>query len=567
MNAGIGGAPAEHEDPRADLIWGTVPRLVEDAATRHGSTEALVDGDVRLTYRQLAPEVDRYARGFVAAGLGMGERVGIWGPNCAEWMLAALGVLRAGGVVVPLNTRFKGGEAAYILRNSGARLLVTVHGFLGFDYPAMLAEEDVAPLMQIVLLRDEEVDGNVERAAPVPIVGLGNFLVAGEAITPATTKARADALQPDDVSDLIFTSGTTGHPKGAVTTHAQSLRTFGTWASIVGLGSGDRYLIVNPFFHTFGYKAGILACLIAGATVVPEPVFDVGAVLRRIEAEHISVLPGPPTLYQSLLGDPDRDKHDLSSLRLGVTGAAVVPVELVRAMDDELGFKTVLTAYGLTESCGTVTMCRRSDPPEIIARTSGRAIPGLEVRIVAKGKEVPNGEPGEIVVRGYTVMSGYWGNPEATAEAIDAEGWLRTGDIGVMDGQGNVTITDRVKDMYVVGGFNAYPAEIEAILRDHEAVAQVAVIGVPDERMGEVGYAYVVPAAGARSSDSDDEADELGRSILNWSRAAMANYKVPRGVVLVDALPVNASGKVLKRELRGRHASKADRVVTIERSK
>jgi acyl-CoA synthetase (AMP-forming)/AMP-acid ligase II len=566
MSDGIGGAPADQEDPRADLIWGTVPRLVEDAATRHASTEALVDGDHRLTYEQLAPEVDRYARGFVAAGLGVGDRVGVWGPNCAEWMLAALGVLRAGGVIVPLNTRFKGGEAAYILRNSGAKLLVTVRGFLGVDYPAMLGDEDVALLSQIVLLRDESADGDVERPSPVPIVGLADLLDAGERVDPVTTSARAAALRPDNVSDLIFTSGTTGQPKGAVTTHAQSLRTFGTWASIVGLGSGDRYLIVNPFFHTFGYKAGILACLMAGATVVPEPVFDAGAVLRRIEAERISVLPGPPTLYQTLLGDPDRAKHDLSSLRLGVTGAAVVPVELVRAMDDELGFTTVLTAYGLTESCGTVTMCRRSDPPEVVARTSGRAIPGLEVRIVAEGKEVPTGEPGEIVVRGYTVMSGYWGNAEATAETIDTDGWLHTGDIGVMDAQGNVTITDRVKDMYVVGGFNAYPAEIEAILRGHEAVAQAAVVGVPDERMGEVGCAYIVPVAGALSGDSDGEADELGRSILGWSRGAMANYKVPRGVVLVDGLPVNAGGKVLKRELRVRHASGADRVVTIERS-
>jgi acyl-CoA synthetase (AMP-forming)/AMP-acid ligase II len=566
MSDGISGAPAEQEDSRADLIWGTVPRLVEDVAERLASTEALVDGDLRLTYEQLAPEVDRYARGFVAAGLEVGDRVGVWGPNCAEWMLAALGVLRAGGVIVPLNTRFKGGEAAYILRNSGAKLLVTVRGFLGFDYPAMLVDVDVAPLSLIVLLRDESADGDVERPAPVPIVGLAEFLDAGERVDPVTTSARAAALRPDDISDLIFTSGTTGHPKGAVATHAQSLRTFGTWASIVGLGSGDRYLIVNPFFHTFGYKAGILACLMAGATVVPEPVFDAGAVLRRIEAERITVLPGPPTLYQTLLGDPDRGKHDLSSLRLGVTGAAVVPVELVRAMGDELGFATVLTAYGLTESCGTVTMCRRSDPPEVVARTSGRAIPGLEVRIVADGKEVPRGQPGEILVRGYTVMSGYWGNEEATADAIDDDGWLHTGDIGVMDAQGNVTITDRVKDMYVVGGFNAYPAEIEAILRGHEAVAQAAVVGVPDERMGEVGCAYIVPVAGALSPDSEDEADELGRSILGWSRGAMANYKVPRGVVLVDALPVNASGKVLKRELRGRHASGADRVVTIERS-
>ncbi|HXN61262.1 MAG TPA: FadD3 family acyl-CoA ligase [Acidimicrobiales bacterium] len=553
---GIGGAPPEQEDPRADLTWGTIPRLVEDIATRHGATEALVDGPVRLTYAQLAPEADRYARGFVATGIGAGERVAIWAPNCAEWMLAALGALRAGAVLVPLNTRFKGGEAAYIVRNAGATALVTVRGFLGVDYPALLAGEDVRPLRRIVLLRDEGPEtGRGEPA--VPLTRLDDFLAGGEAVDPAETAARAAALQPHDPSDLIFTSGTTGYPKGAVTTHAQSLRTFGTWSSIVGLGPGDRYLVVNPFFHTFGYKAGILACLMAGATVVPEPVFDAAKVMERIPAEHISVLPGPPTLYQTLLADPRRHEHDLSSLRLGVTGAAVVPVELVQAMADELGFTTVLTAYGLTESCGTVTMCRRSDPPDIISGTSGRAIPGLEVRVVVNGQPVPAGEPGEIVVRGYTVMSGYWGNEEATAEAIDAEGWLHTGDIGVLDEAGNVTITDRVKDMYVVGGFNAYPAEIEAILRRHDGVAQVAVVGIPDERMGEVGCAYVVPA------DAGADPEELGRALLGWSRGAMANYKVPRGVVLVEALPVNASGKVLKRELRDRHAAGADRVVVL----
>jgi acyl-CoA synthetase (AMP-forming)/AMP-acid ligase II len=582
VGQGIGGAPADQEDPRADLIWGTIPRLVDDAAIRHAAVEALVEGDVRLTYAQLAPEVDRYARAFVAEGVAAGDRVAIWAPNCAEWMIAALGVLRAGGVLVPLNTRFKGGEASYILRNSGATTLITVRGFLGFDYPAMLAGEDVGALQTIVLLRDEPVaDSGSAPACPPPastatkptsvqVRDLVEFLRAGERIDPTATAARAQAVQPGDVSDLIFTSGTTGHPKGAVTTHAQSLRTFGTWSSIVGLTTGDRYLVVNPFFHTFGYKAGILACVMAGATVVPEPVFDTKAVMRRIAAERITVLPGPPTLYQTLLGDPDRSTHDLSSLRLGVTGAAVVPVELVHAMGDELGFSTVLTAYGLTESCGTVTMCRRTDPPETIAGTSGRAIPGLEVRAVADGHEVPRGDPGEILVRGYTIMSGYYGNEEATAEAIDAEGWLHTGDIGVIDKEGNVTITDRVKDMYVVGGFNAYPAEVEAILRGHEAVAQVAVVGVPDERMGEVGIAYVVPAAPATpdpdAADPLEGAERTGRAILGWSRGAMANYKVPRGVVLVDALPVNASGKVLKRELRERHASGVDPIVTMERS-
>ncbi len=566
--AGIGGAPADQEDPRADLIWGTVPHLVEDAGRRHAEIEALVDGDVRLNFAQLALEVDRYARGFVAAGIEAGDRVAMWAPNCAEWMLAALGLLRAGAVLVPLNTRFKGGEAAYIVRNAGAQTLVTVRGFLGTDYPALLTGEDVGPLRQIVLLRD---NGDTARApapvpadaAAVPTVGRQDFLAAGEAVAPSVTESRTAGLRPDDVSDIIFTSGTTGYPKGATATHAQTLRTFGAWSSIVGLRSGDRYLVVNPFFHTFGYKAGILACLMAGATVVPEPLFDATAVMQRIADERISVLPGPPTLYQTLLADPGRAHHDLTSLRLGVTGAAVVPVELVQAMRDELGFGTVLTAYGLTESCGTVTMCRRGDPPEVIANTSGRAIPGLEVRTVADGQEVSTGEPGEIVVRGYTVMAGYWGDEAATAEAIDPDRWLHTGDIGVMDDVGNVTITDRLKDMYVVGGFNAYPAEIEAILRAHEAVAHVAVVGVPDDRMGEVGCAYVVPVAGAL--DSSDP-DELGRSILSWSRGAMANYKVPRGVVFVDALPVNASGKVLKRELRERLAHGNDHVVTNERS-
>jgi HIP---CoA ligase len=561
--AGIGGAPDGEEDPRADLTWGTIPNLVADGAIRFGGAEALVDGECRLSFAEVAAAVDRYARGFVALGVGAGERVALWAPNCAEWMLSALGALRAGAVLVPMNTRFKGSEASYVLRASGATTLVTVRGFLGVDYPALLDGEDVGALVRILVLRDEG-EGCAEGTG---VLGLKAFLEAGERVDPAESAARAAAIGPDDVSDLIFTSGTTGHPKGAATTHAQSLRTFGTWSSVVGLAPGDRYLVVNPFFHTFGYKAGILACLMSGATVVPEPVFDTGAVMARIAAERISVLPGPPTLYQTLLADPRRADYDLSSLRLGVTGAAVVPVELVHAMRDELGFSTVLTAYGLTESSGTVTMCRRSDPPEVIAGTSGRAIPGLEVDAVVDGHSVGVGAPGEIVVRGYTVMSGYWGDDEATAATIDAGGWLHTGDIGMLDGEGNVTITDRLKDMFVVGGFNAYPAEIEAMLRGRDEVAAVAVIGVPDERMGEVGCAYVVPSPGVWSPEDRDGADVLGRALLAWARDTMANYKVPRQVVLVEALPFNAGGKVLKRELRLRHAAGQDHVVTYERSR
>jgi acyl-CoA synthetase (AMP-forming)/AMP-acid ligase II len=357
------------------------------------------------------------------------------------------------------------------------------------------------------------------------------------------SRARADAVAGDDLSDVIFTSGTTGHPKGVVCTHAQSLRAFRDWAHVVGLRAGDRYLVVNPFFHTFGYKAGWLACLMLGATVYPQPIFDANAVLERIGKDRISVIPGPPTLYQTMLARPDLAKFDLSSLRLAVTGAAVIPVELVERMRKELCFDTVITGYGLTEASGVSTMCRVGDDPETIATTSGRAIPDVDVRVVDdNGKEVPRGEPGEVVVKGYTVTSGYLDDPAETAASI-VDGWLHTGDVGVMDARGYLRITDRKKDMFIVGGFNAYPAEIERVLLTHPALAQAAVVGAPDERLGEVGVAYVVLRADATLSP-----DEL----IAWSRERLANYKVPRRVEILPALPLNATGKVLKFQLRER---------------
>jgi acyl-CoA synthetase (AMP-forming)/AMP-acid ligase II len=283
-----------------------------------------------------------------------------------------------------------------------------------------------------------------------------------------------------------------------------------------------------------------------GATALPHPVFDVTEILERVSKERISVLPGSPTIYQSFLVHPELQKYDLSSLRLAVTGAAPTPVELIERMRDELGFETILTAYGLTETCGMVTLCVQGDDPETIATTSGRAIPGVEVRCVDEGgAEVPCGEPGEVWVRGYNVMRGYFEDPEETAAAVDADGWLHTGDIAVMDERGYLRITDRIKDMFIVGGFNCYPAEIEKLMFSHEGIAQVAVIGVPDERMGEVGMAFVVPVPGA-----DLERDE----IVAWCREHMANYKVPRRMAVVDELPMNASGKVAKFALRARAA-------------
>ncbi len=544
-------------DPRGDLQWGTIAGLVEDAAARFGDQEALVDRNgpdgttTRLTFDELAERSAAATRAIVANGIDRGDRVAIWAPNCAEWVVAALGAVGAGALLVPLNTRFKGSEAAYILRESGARLLFTVEGFLGNDYPLVLAEavgagEQVPDLERVVVLRTGE-------GAPVRRTSRGDqvvdwqvFLQEGGLCSADVAAGRTASITAGDLSDLVFTSGTTGHPKGAMTTHGQTLRTFATWSDIVGLRQEDRYLIVNPFFHTFGYKAGVLACLMAGATMVPEPVFDVDGLLARIDEERITVLPGPPTIFQSILDHPDRKLFDLSTLRLVVTGAAQVPVELVERLWSDMGIETVLTAYGLTEACGTVTMCRRGDSAEVIAGTSGRAIPDVQVRIVdGQGEQVPTREAGEIVVRGYNVMQGYFNDPEATDLAIDRDGWLHTGDIGVMDADGNVTVTDRLKDMYVSGGFNVYPAETEAVLRLHEGVAQVAVVGVPDRRMGEVGLAVAVPADGA-SVDGFEEA------LIAWARERLANYKVPRSVVTVESLPLNASGKVLKRELRAR---------------
>jgi acyl-CoA synthetase (AMP-forming)/AMP-acid ligase II len=513
----------------------TIPRLVRTAAARFGDRVAIEDGAAKLSYRGLADAGLRAARAFIAAGLAPGDRVGIWAPNVYEWIVAAIGLQSAGGVLVTLNTRMKGGEAAYILRKSGARMLATMGEFLGVDYAAQLAGQDLPDLERVLTFR----------GAADHTVAWDDFLERSAEVDEAAALARLDAIDGDDLSDLIFTSGTTGQPKGVMTSHHQNIRGFTAWSEVVGLREGDRYLIVNPFFHSFGYKAGWLACFMRGATAIPQLVFDVPEILARVGKERISVLPGPPTIYQSILSHPDRKRYDLSCLRLAVTGAAPTPVELIHRMRDELGFETIITGYGLTETCGIVSMCRYDDPPETIATTSGRAIPDIEVRCVDEhGKEVPRGESGEVVVRGYNVMRGYFDDAEETRRTIDADGFLHTGDIAVMDADGYLRITDRLKDMFIVGGFNCYRAEIENLLYGSGLCAQVAVIGVPDERMGEVGMAFVVPAP-----DAPTEVSEA--SVIAWARENMANYKVPRRVTIVDALPTNASGKVTKFVLRG----------------
>jgi len=513
----------------------TIPEAVRHAAAAFADREALVDsggsdssGDLRWTFAELAEQVYQCAGALIAAGVEPGDRVALWAPNGHRFVVAALGAVSAGAILVPVSTRFKGEEAAWNLERSGAALLLVENGFLGNDYLGMLAEAG-AVVPRVVRLDSE----------------WPAFLASGDAVPRSLVLARAEAVDADDAADMFFTSGTTGRPKGVLCGHGQDIRVFSAWASGVGLRGEDRYLIVNPMTHTFGYKAGVLACLLRGACMLPLPVFDVDRVLSVVAAERVTVLPGPPTLYASLL---DRCAgRDVSSLRLAVTGAAAVPVRLIERMQSEL-FDEVVIAYGLTESCGTVTVGDPRTAPSLMARTVGKAIEGTEVIVasVSSGQPVSPGESGEVRVRGYNVMRGYFEDPFATAEAVDPDGWLHTGDIGVLDTDGNLSITDRLKDMYICGGFNVYPAEVEQVLARHPAVSEASVVGVPDPdpdaRLGEVGIAWVIVRPGASVL-----ADEL----IGFCRERLANYKVPRFVRVVESLPRNASGKVLKYELRG----------------
>lgn len=515
----------------------TLPALIGWAAAVYGRNTAIKEGDTQLSYAELAGLRDCAAGAFIAAGINRGDRVAIWAPNMTEWIEAAIGLQSVGAVLVPLNNRLQGGEAADILRRSGARMLLTYTQLEKGAPLDMLASEDLPELSGRVLLRGDDARALNWQA----------FLAAGEGVAEEVRTARAAEVKPDDIADMLFTSGTTGKPKGVLCSHQQNIRVFKTWGDTVGLRADDNYLIINPFFHTFGYKAGWLASIIFGSTTLPVMVFEKEAAMAQIERDRVTMLPGAPSLYEMLLADPARANYDLSSLRLGVTGAAAVPVKLVEDMRSVLGFETVVTAYGLTESTGVVSICRPDDDAETIATTSGRAIDGVEVRCVnpESGAEVSRGSEGEIWVRGYNVMQGYFDMPEATADAITREGWLRTGDIGVMDEKGYLRITDRLKDMYIMNGENVYPAEVEKILYGLDGVAQVAVIGVPRQPQGEVGMAFVVQKPGAKLS-KDAVVEHCGQHL--------ARYKTPFYVQFVASLPLNASGKVVKPDLKAQAA-------------
>ncbi|WP_055474403.1 FadD3 family acyl-CoA ligase [Gordonia sp. HS-NH1] len=513
----------------------TTPAALRRAARTWPDRIALVDGQwdpsshprLELTWAQLHSAVRAFAGSLVASGIEAGDRVAIWSPNSFHWPIAALGVHYAGATLVPLNTRYTTGEAVEIIERSGARAVVVSGEFLGADHASELLRDHRASMPAVVV----RVPLTPGATAPDGAVDWHDFLERATDDAWADADRRARAVSPEDISDILFTSGTTGKSKGVLATHRQTLTGSHGWGANAGLNPDDRYLMVNPYFHTFGYKAGILPSVLFGVTMLPLAVYSPEQAMKLVSDERATVFPGAPTIFQTILDDPKRADHDLSSLRIVITGAAIVPVVLVERLQHDLGVDTVITAYGLTEASGFVSTCTPDDDDTTVANTCGRAFPGMQIRL---------SDDGEVLARGDMVMVGYLDDPDATAATIDADGWLHTGDIGTIDERGNLKITDRLKDMYICGGFNVYPAEIEQTLARIDGVTESAVVGVPDDRLGEVGRAYLT----VRSGTDLDEAQ-----VIAYAREHLANFKIPRSVVFVDEFPRNASGKILKRNL------------------
>jgi len=520
----------------------SISALMAQSARLFADRPAIIDGATRLSYSELAHLANRATRSLIGAGVRPGDRVSIWSPNTTHWVVAALGIHGAGATLVPLNTRFTRPEAIDILDRTGARVLFLPDRFLGRDFIETLKGDGaparalpVGELPHLELVVQIPIEGRESGAHP-GVIGWDRFLEDGDDAGQASSHVDGDAL-----CDLLFTSGTTGRPKGAMSSHRQTIAVAAAWAECAEVTERDVYLVINPFFHSFGYKAGWVVCLLRGAAIVPQIKFDIDVALDTIARERVTILPGPPTLFHSLLAHPRRDDYDLSSLRLAVTGSAPVPVALVERMQTELRFETIITAYGLSEAV-VVTMCRPGDDPETISRTSGCATSEFEVRIADEtGRELDPGVDGEIQLKGPNVMLGYLDDPASTAAAFTSDGWFKTGDVGHLDARGYLTITDRLKDMYTCGGFNVYPAEVENAILRLRSVVECAVLGTPDDRLGEVGIAFVV--AHREPAPTEEE-------VIAHCREHLANFKVPRHVMIVDSLPHNASGKVLKRELR-----------------
>ncbi len=514
------------------LLEETISANLARTVAEHGDHEALVSVEqgLRYTYREFADAVDEVAAGLMAVGVQVGDRVGIWSPNCAEWVLVQYATARIGAILVTINPAYRVAELEYVLNQSGISVLVAAESFSHSDYRGMIEEVwDRVPAQQVVYLQTSDWE---------------DLLAAGTDISADQLEDRAAGLRPDGAINIQYTSGTTGFPKGAVLSHLNILNNGFFVGEACGYTPADRVCIPVPFYHCFGMVLGNLACTTHGATmVVPAAGFDAAATLRACEAERCTSLYGVPTMFIAELGEPDLDRYDLSSLRTGIMAGSPCPVEVMKQVVDRMNMAEVTIAYGMTETSPVSTQTSVDDSLDKRVATVGRAHPHVEVRIVDPdtGETVPRGAAGEFMTRGYSVMLGYWDDEARTAEAIDDEGWMHTGDLAVMDDGGYINIVGRIKDMIIRGGENVYPREIEEYLYRHPDVVEVQVIGVPDARYGEEIMAWVQLRDGA-SLDADD--------IKEFCRGQIAHYKIPRYVKFTHEFPMTITGKIQKYLMR-----------------
>ncbi|MDH6114483.1 fatty-acyl-CoA synthase [Kitasatospora sp. MAP12-15] len=516
------------------LLTETIGANLDRTAAAFGSREALVDLPTgrRWTYRRLVEDVDVVARGLLALGVGVGDRVGIWSPNCAEWVLLQYATARVGAILVSINPGYRTHELVYVLNQSGARAVVAMPAHKTSDYAGMLAEaRPSCPALHDVLLIGEQ--------------SWADLLTAGRAGDPAQPAELAAELSADDPINIQYTSGTTGFPKGATLSHRNILNNGYFVAELLEYTEQDRICIPVPFYHCFGMVMGNLAATSHGACmVIPAPSFEPRATLAAVAAERCTSLYGVPTMFIAELNDPSFAEHDLTSLRTGIMAGSPCPSEVMKQVMERMGMRDVSICYGMTETSPVSTQTRTDDSFEHRVSTVGRVGPHLEVKVVdpATGATLPRGSAGELCTRGYSVMLGYWEEPERTAEAVDADGWMHTGDLAVMDADGFLAITGRIKDMVIRGGENIYPREIEEFLYQHPDILDAQVIGVPDEKYGEELMAWIR----LRPSAPELTADALRA----YCAGKLAHYKIPRYVHLVDAFPMTVTGKVRKVEMR-----------------
>ncbi len=516
------------------LLGETIGENLDRTVAAHGDREALVDraSGRRWTYTQLLADVDALAHGLLRRGVAKGDRVGIWAANCPEWTLLQYATARIGAILVTINPAYRTHELAYVLNQSGVALLVAAPGFKSSDYAAMI--DEVRP--DCPGLREAIVIGSRAWAA-----------LPDHAGDPAALVGRQRSLAPDEAINIQYTSGTTGHPKGATLSHHNILNNAFLVSEICGITAEDRICIPVPLYHTFGMVLGNLGATTHGACMVyPAPSFDATATLAAVAEERCTSLYGVPTMFIAELAHPDFATYDLSSLRTGIMAGSPCPVEIMKQVVDRMGMTEVTICYGMTETSPVSTQTRADDSLERRVSTVGRVHPHVEIKIIdpTTGLTVPRGEPGELCTRGYSVMLGYWDQPDKTAEVIDAARWMHTGDIAVMDEDGYVNITGRIKDMLIRGGENVYPREVEEFLYTHPDVLDVQVIGVPDARYGEEIMAWVKLREGAAELTADD--------VRAFAAGRLAHYKIPRYVLIVDDFPMTVSGKVRKVEMRSR---------------